>query len=326
MNNQKNCSGAFVRTGSRISMSKSVIFLALTAVVLLNACGPSMAEKAFKEKQAAIADSVSNYVPGIAADTVDGVTRYFIRKADMKLKVPNVLEASEKIEDFVSLRGGYIANSELVSEPISTDIIHHTKDSLVEVKRFAVTGSVSLRIPSRYLDSVVRYASRMALFVDYKTVRSDDIKLALFANQQAEQRIQVYQKRLKAVATATAGKHANAIAREDKLLEKQTAADEARLDSYSLADQVNYSTVTLQMYQAPQTLLHKMPSDPIVPTYDAPFSEKFSAEFLSGFEFIKSFILLVTGSWGGLVVLLAIVMALKVLVTRLNAKSGTLWK
>ncbi|MCE3258501.1 MAG: hypothetical protein K0S12_142, partial [Bacteroidetes bacterium] len=113
MNSLKNCSGAArVRAGSGIVISKKSLLLVIPVFILM-ACGPSREEKvmqeavaAYNEKEKVLADSISSYAPGIVTETVGGITHNFIRTANMKFKVKDVLNSTRKIEQITALAGG----------------------------------------------------------------------------------------------------------------------------------------------------------------------------------------------------------------------------
>src|SRR6478609_7638469 len=102
MNDLKNCSETrYAGFSRRISLPQNLVIVSATVSLILNSCGPSREEMEYREKSAAIADSISQYVDPLATDTINGITHNFIRKAELKLKVKDVLKTTEAIEDLV---------------------------------------------------------------------------------------------------------------------------------------------------------------------------------------------------------------------------------
>ncbi len=300
MNILKNCSNAYkVCVGSGIALFKKSRFIFIPAsVVFLVACGPNAEQKDYMEKSKAVADSVSNYVPGIATDTINGITHNFIRKANLKCKVKDVLQSTKKIERIAAEAGGYVTQSDLNSTKDFTDNFHFKKDSLLEQTHYTSTSNITLRVPNKQLDSVINKITGMAVFVDFRTIHCDDVKMKLFANQLAEKRFNHYKKRLQNTIDKKDAKLNQVTNAEENVLEKQTLADDKRVESYDLADQVNYSTIVLSIYQ-PQNIYNNTTVLPkSIETYEPSFFSKLGDSFLNGFTVLKNILLFLIDSWG----------------------------
>lgn len=333
MNNLKNCSNegkAFVRTGTVLPKHfgiKFFSFLIISSVLI--SCGSSAERIADREEEAkmaaseAVADSVSTYMKGIATDTINGISHNFIRKADLKFKVDNVLNSSKRIEDIVTGYGGYISSSELVSNRNYTQSTQINKDSILEQTFYTTTNHISLRIPNQKLDTVLRQISDLALFIDYRTLRSDDVKMKLFSNKLAENRYKNYKNKLEAKAEKVTTKQSQVLSTQENILAKQTSADEKRIESYELADQVNYSTITLEAYQAQTVMKQLLAVQEHVEPYQPSFFSKLGDSFLSGFKILKEFVLGLISIWGLLLILTCIGFGVKWLIVYINKKVKT---
>lgn len=328
MNNLKNCSNegkAFVRTGTVLPVNFGIKFFSFLMVsVLLFGCGGDRREDmSLKEHMAAseaIADSVSTYMKGIATDTINGVSHNFIRKADLKFKVDNVLNSSKKIEDLVTAYGGYISSSELTSNRNYTQSTQINKDSILEQTFYTTTNHISLRVPSQKLDTVLRQISDLALFIDYRTLRSDDVKMKLFSNKLAENRYKNYKNKLEAKAEKVTTKQSQVLSTQENILAKQTSADEKRIESYELADQVNYSTINLEAYQSQSVMKQLVAVQENVEPYQPSFFSKLGDSFLNGFKILKEFVLGLVNIWGVLLILTVIGFGVKWLIIYINKK------
>ncbi len=334
MNNLKNCSNegkAFVRTGTVLPKHFGIKFFSfLIGSIVMFSCSSGKYEDS-KEKEyaapssesAVIADSVAAYAKGIATDTINGVTHNFIRKADLKFKVDNVLNSSKKIEDIVTGYGGYISSSELVSNRNYTQSTQINKDSILEQTFYTTTNHISLRIPNQKLDTVLRQISDLALFIDYRTLRSDDVKMKLFSNKLAENRYKNYNNKLQQKAEKVTTKQSQVLSTQENILAKQTSADEKRIESYELADQVNYSTITLEAYQAQTVMKQLLAVQEHVEPYQPSFFSKLADSFLSGFKILKEFVLGLISIWGLLLILTCVGFGVKWLIVYINKKVKT---
>jgi len=293
-------SGAFSKSnGAKIVMPlKSYLSFAFLSVCLFFACGPSREEMEFRENAKAISDSVSDYVGGLSNDTVDGVLHNFERTANLKCKVNNVLDVSSEIENIVSENGGYVAESNLNSEITYSQTIRTKEDSITNVLRYVTTNKIELRVPKRRLDTVLRKISKMALYIDYRHLKTEDVKLKLYANQLKEERYQNF-------ANTSQKQIDNSQSRIDKInvvqenvLAKKVLADETRIESYEMADKVNFSKVFVQLYQ--QETESKITSilSAALKVYEPTFFNKVFSALSNGFEVIKQMILFIVESWG----------------------------
>jgi hypothetical protein len=328
MNSLKNCSGAHkVGGGRRTSLLIKSLFI-VVPVLFMVACGASREERAdvkeapssYIEKEKVLADSVSSYAPSVTTETINGITHNFIRTANMKFKVKDVLSSTRKIEQIASLAGGYITNSELSATQDYVNSIHFKKDSLLEVRYFTSISNIILRVPNEELDSVLSEITNLAVNVDVRTIKANDVKLKLYANKLAENRYNAYKKRVQNKVDTKDAKLAHVTDAEDKALEKQSLADEKSIDSYGLIDQVNYSTVVLDLYQAQNRTSEIVAVSPTVDPYEPSFGEKISTAFMNGFEILKGALLFFTNFWGLFLVLFVLFFAIKKIVLHYTKK------
>ena len=219
---------------------------------------------AFACKQATTSDEASAET---AADSVGvGTTssnaavvkkesnRKFVRTADLKFKVKNVAKSTYAIENIVAKNGGFVTFTDLkstVNEKSETKI---SQDSTLETTRFTVDNTITLRVPNTQLDTVLKSMVKEVAFLDSRLIKADDVALQLLSNKMAQKRLTSHQKRLEK-GIDTKGKKLNDITNaEDKVLDRETESDETVLKNLSLEDQVNFSTVTLYLYQRESVL------------------------------------------------------------------------
>lgn len=175
--------------------------------------------------------------------------RKFVRTADLKFKVKNVAKSTYAIENIVTRNGGFVTFTDLksnISEKSETKI---SQDSTLETTHYTVDNTITLRVPNTQLDTVLKSMAKEVAFLDSRLIKADDVALQLLSNKMAQKRLASHQKRLEK-GIDTKGKRLNDITNaEDKVLDREAEGDETVLNNLSLEDQVNFSTVTLYLYQ-----------------------------------------------------------------------------
>lgn len=303
MNSLFNCSGAYQVSARRVLVLTFISSFFLFVIACFSSCGPSHEETGFREKTKSAASEALPYRDEIATDTISGTTRNFIRQASIHFKVKNVLESTTKIEELVSKAGGFVTNSDLNSNKDYTNRVQVKKDSLLETTYYTLTSNITLRVPNKKLDSVLNQVTAMAEFVDSRNIKADDVKLKLLANGIREKRNRASAGNISEKIKEKNHKLASATEAEETRLQKETRADDLAIESLELADQVNYSTVTLSLYQA-QTMMSILTPTPVhVEPYAPSFGERLGTSLLNGFEVIKGFIILLANCWGILLIL-----------------------
>lgn len=318
MNNSNNCSGRRKAwAGPEIPLLKKWMFLIIPAVLV--SCGEASYER-YKAEQSAVADSVRSYVEGIATDTINGISHNFVRTADVKFKVKNVIQSTTQIERMVRASGGFITKSQVHSDKDYTNNVRFKKDSLVEQTFFTSKGQLTLRVPAKQLDSVLTEITALALFVDHRHLGADDVKLKLYSNMLAENRYSDYKERVTKKTDKTNAKLNQVTNAEETALQKQGMADNTRMESYELVDKVNYSTITLELYQDQQVMTHVTPRPYSIETYKPSFAEKLGLSLQNGFELLKELILFFANIWSVVLILGALFFGLKKLYDRHNKR------
>jgi len=229
---------------------KTIAQLGLTTLViiaLLFSC-----KKADYASGDAAADSQttdSTAVSSSAAVEKKDSKQKFIRTADIKFKVKNVVKSTYAIENAVAKFGGYVTYTNLQSnihDQIKTKI---SQDSTLETTKYSVENNITIRVPNTQLDTVIKSIARQIDFLDFRIIKADDVSLKLLANQLSKNRSAVNEKRVEK-AIDEKGKKINDIMNAENTLANQKEANDNRtIDHLSLQDQVNFSTVTLQLYQ-----------------------------------------------------------------------------
>lgn len=309
MNSYRNCSGvrkAYAGLGNSLRMIGLIIPL-----LLINACGPGEYAKAYAEQANSIADSVSSYIGELHTDTINGVAHQFIRTADLQCKVKDLMHCNQRIEDLAKISGGYVESSEITSEKENVNCIRFKKDSVLEQTHYTSRASLRLRIPSVATDSVLREITAMAVFVDHRISGSNDVKWQLYSNVLAEKRFADYNKRVKEKIDRSNARIDKVTEAEEKILEKHELADNGRIETYTLGDKVNYSTIQVQLYEDQKVMSRVTAAPNAVQEYVPSFLGKLGDALLNGFELLKNLILFFANIWSVLLIMALLFFGIK---------------
>lgn len=196
------------------------------------------------------ADSVSGIIQSKAPAILKHDTAHaFVRRADICFQVKDVVRSTVQIEDIVKSHNGYITSTNLESHISSSGSTRLSADTMVDITNYSVENSLSIRVPNQQLDTTLKDLSRLVSFLDHRKITAEDVKLQLLANRLSEARFAKHRKRFEAAIDQQGKKLPQTTAAEDELAMKESSADETRIQTISLLDDVSYSTLTLKIYQ-----------------------------------------------------------------------------
>jgi hypothetical protein len=195
------------------------------------------------------ADIKTDSISSSAAVEKEGSTRKFIRTADLKFKVKNVTQSTYAIENITNKFDGFVTYTNLqsvVSDRFETKV---SQDSILETTRYNVENNITIRVPNTKLDTIIKSIAKQIDFLDYRIIKADDVSLKILSNQLAQNRSKNNEKRI-AKAIDIKGKKINDIMEaENNLANQKEQKDNSKLENLSIQDQVNFSTLTIQIYQ-----------------------------------------------------------------------------
>jgi Domain of unknown function (DUF4349) len=187
---------------------------------------------------------VQRYSSAIAKISGIDSIRQFARTADLKGQVREVLAATLATENIALQHGGFILSSQFneVTEQVNRNAIH--ADSMQETTLFHQNSQITLRVPVRNLDTVLRQIGRLATVLESRRVSAEEVTLSLLRQQLTRQREQAFQQELPENDPNTATEPAQ-LRRDSRL-----NADESELNRLELRDRVQYSLVTVEWRDA----------------------------------------------------------------------------
>lgn len=258
-----------------------------------------------KEEAAVASDSVSSSMTsklsfagsgnGNAVQQVDK-TR-FLRSADLRFRVQDVVKGTGQIEDIVRNQGGYVSFTDL--KTTTEDVSSHTvsKDSVLEVTRYNVANRMSLRVPNARLDTTLMQIAGIVSFLDHRLIRADDVSMqkataAIRINRSARQQDRI------AGALDKKGRKLRDMENSEEVLEgKESVEDESRLAIMALNEKIAFSTIEIDMYQP--TITEKiLKAGPVsIDEFEPGFWEKMQESLSFGWQIVLAFVLFLSRLW-----------------------------
>ncbi|HQE34427.1 DUF4349 domain-containing protein [Flavobacterium alvei] len=275
-----------------IKTSKTI--LALLIVIFAISCkkAEEASESAYESNTIAV--DTTNTISSSAAVEPKNSDRKFVRTADIKFKVKNVANSTYAIENTANKFGGFVTYTNLQSTVSDKQETKISQDSTLEITKYTVENNITIRVPNIRLDTVIKTIAKQIDFLEYRIIKADDVSLQMLSNQMQQNRSSNQEKRLEK-AIDTKGKKLNeVIAAEDNLNTKNEQNDNAKLENLSLKDQVNFSTLTLQIYQR-ETIKEEMVANP--KTYRQGFGSKILDGIISGWYVIEGIIAVIAQLW-----------------------------
>lgn len=232
-----------------------------------------------------------------ARQNTKDTTHHFIRTADLKFKVNKVIEATYAIENIVAKHDGFVTHTHLfsrINEFLETPLSH---DSVLETTKFTVLNNMILRVPNYKLDTVLKSIAPLVVFLDYRTIKADDVSLSLLSNRLAQIRNSSSSARLEE-AVKNQGKKPVAINDiEHSIIERQEQADAARLSNIELSDKIKYSTINLELYQHPEIKTTREINDKSSAAFEPPLYLKIVHSLQYGWHVFEAFLLFILKLW-----------------------------
>lgn len=185
------------------------------------------------------------------AATVQEVTplqseaRKRIKTADLRCRVTDVFKATAALEKMVYGVEGVVTESTLENEVLAQHTLPYSADSVKQVKRYTPVASLTLRVPSAHLDSVVTTLTSMAAFIEHRRLKDQDVSLEYERNamknevlaQQQETRETTHTKMNKELEV-TQYQH-----------NKTNEYVDRAINNLSILENTAFSTITVQLFQ-----------------------------------------------------------------------------
>lgn len=277
---------------------KTIAKFSLTTLVIIALLFSCKKADSYQEDAATEAStSTTDIVSSSAAVEKKDDTHKFIRTADIKFKVKNVAKSTYAIENATVKFGGFVTYTNLQStihDEIQTKI---SQDSTLQTTKYSVINNITIRVPNTQLDTVIKTIAKQIDFLDYRVIKADDVSLKLLANQLAQNRSAENNKRIEN-AIDTKGKKINDVMEaENTLAAQKEQNDSSKIEKLSLKDQINFSTITLQLYQNQSLKQEIVASNKDNNTYKPNIGIEITDALKSGWYILQSIIVFFLNLW-----------------------------
>ncbi len=279
-------------------MQQKTIACIAIVLILLGGCNTNKESRAALGKSDTLSMAFNRSLSSSAAEVnANDTTHRFIRTADLKFKVKNVVHATYTIEDIVAQQQGFVTYTNLSSEVNQVTSTRLNADSTLITTSFTVSNTMVLRVPNTQLDTTLKRIARTIDFLDYRVIKAEDVALQMLSNTLNQRRAGKMEKRL-TDAIDERGKKLQETTRAEELLDqKLEQADQARIANLGLQDKILYSTVNLQIYQSPDQHREIIKNDPKPKEYEPSFGERIGDSLKSGWHALENLLVFLARLW-----------------------------
>ncbi|MBF0575201.1 DUF4349 domain-containing protein [Dysgonomonas sp. GY617] len=242
--------------------------------------------------------SQSNFISSLAASTSnhDGVHK-FIRTAQIKFKVKDIPKATYTIEDIIIKSNGFIIHSTINNENSYSTTTNISNDSSLVTHYSNLIADLVLRVPHTKLDTVLKQIAPLALKIDYRTIEAKDITLQLLSEKMKQERMSKKGRRVSDAINNKEHKLNDVIDAEEVLDNTLEEADKTKLAEYEINDQVEYSTITIKLYQNTSVYTERVLREKPVEEYETSLGEKAKDALYNGWIIVSSLLIFLLNIW-----------------------------
>lgn len=230
-------------------------------------------------EKSATADLKDGVSSSAAVDNPNDKTHRFIRTADLRFKVANVLDATYEIENIIGRQGGFVTYTNLRSHVNRTSQDGFTEDSLLETTYYIVENDMEVRVPNTALDTTLRMLSKHMEYLDYRVISAEDVSIDIASNNLTQNRY----------AKSWEGE-----------------ADEAKVANMRLNDRIKFSNISLHFYGHETAKREMVLNHYNIRSYQPSFWTQIKEALSSGGDLLKSLIVGIVHLWS---IILFIVLA-----------------
>jgi len=274
------------------------ILLSTGLLILLFACSQNRKENMQGFVNPVIDSTSNSFISSSAAlENGNDSKHKFIRKAEVKFKVRNVVNATYEIENITRRFDGFVTYTNLqstIDNKITTVV---SADSSLETTYFSVVNHITLRIPNTHLDSALKTIAPLIDHLDYRIIKTDDVALQLLSNQLTQDRVSKSEKRLSKAIDSRGKKLKETSNAEELVLNKKEQSDNAMISNLALQDQIDYSTIALSIYQRQVMKREVLPNDKNIDAYKPGFGSRMVEALKTGWEVLESILVALARIW-----------------------------
>ncbi len=236
-------------------------------------------------KERAVRDENIDFATSKAAITTFDGDKKFIRTSQLQFCVKNVVKATQAIEDIVIAKEGFIIKSTLSNSVSHSQETRVSKDSILQRSYNKLNGNLTLRVKHELLNQTLREIALVADQMHYRNIEADDITFKILANSLEQARKKNKASRVKNISGAGKGYRLNdLLSAEERIDLARQQEDDALVEEKVMYDKIEYSTITISLWQDP-TVVDKVMLRPVeIVAYQQSFIENVVDAALDGWE------------------------------------------
>ncbi len=244
--------------------------------------------------------------------------RKFIRTADLKFKVKDVVQATYNIEEITNRNGGFVTSTNLSSTQDNVTTTPTSPDSSLEITNYTTVSDMTVRVPNSKLDTTLKEIAKNVDYLDFRIIKAEDVSLQMLANHLEQNRSEKYERRL-TQAIDNKGKRLKDITdAEEMLTQKEENGDNAKISTLSLTDKVEYSTVSITVYQRQTARREMIANFKTIEPYQPGLGKRIVTSLSFGWSFLEDMLVFLVKFW---VIFLLAIIAL-IAYKKAHAKAG----
>ncbi|WP_259068200.1 DUF4349 domain-containing protein [Mucilaginibacter sp. X4EP1] len=207
---------------------------------LLWACkGKTSSESA--DSVSAPASVTKEKVLNTKSDTIQNAAK-LVKTADIRFKVKNVQQTSERIADLTTSLNGTVIHNYIHSTTSDSTNIQKSNDSLMKVTVLNITGEMTVKIPPGNLETFVSQVTRMGIYIDKSKMDITDKSLDYLATRLKLKNQNDLVNQQKKGDSADPKSPDNMLAFKNNMVDQQ-------IGNRKIDDSVKNSVVTLSFYE-----------------------------------------------------------------------------
>lgn len=236
----------------------------------------------------------------------------FIRTGDIRFRVNSVADATYKIEDITRRFKGFVTYTSLNSRIDRQTERVVSVDSILKTTYFTVENTITIRVPSKNLDTALKQIALLAEYLDYRNISANDVRLQILSNKLEKRRLARYNERLSKISDNGNANYMDDKAYiEENLLQKQAEADQTLIDDLSLEDQIEYSTITLSIYQNQEMDHELIANEENIEEFKPSLGSRIGESLKIGWNFIENMVVGLIAAWPLFIILMVIFLVLR---------------
>jgi hypothetical protein len=166
--------------------------------------------------------------------------------------------ATHHIEDLAKKLNGYVQQSQIKSNYVSGRTIELNADSMLSVFEYYVDNHIVIRVPNIHFDNVLDEIAKLHIYLDYRNVNTEDVSTVFLRNKLKAEKKAEYEKRIQKASDSGNRKLDDIVEAERQASEMADIAIDRKIENYELQDRIDFSTLTLDVYQSNSVFQEKV--------------------------------------------------------------------